>query len=162
MTSIINVKQFVITFLVLIGLSFMSIGLTTSVVSAQEDPAYNPGGSARQGSEGNNDNCATGDGSGSDCTVNTETKSLPQIAAFIINIFSWIVGVVSVIMIIYGGFRYITSGGDSNSVTSAKNTILYAIIGLVIVALAQVIVNFVLDKTNTIGGETSSLTVYIG
>jgi TRAP-type C4-dicarboxylate transport system permease small subunit len=65
----------------------------------------------------------------------------------IINILSVIVGVVAVIMIIIGGFRYITSGGSSDKVTGAKNTILYAIIGLIIVALAQVIVRFVLNKT---------------
>lgn len=65
----------------------------------------------------------------------------------IINILTIIVGVIAVIMIIIGGLRYITSGGDSNKVSSAKNTILYAIIGLVIVALAQVIVRFVLNKT---------------
>lgn len=66
--------------------------------------------------------------------------------ALVINIFSVVVGVVSVIMIIIGGLKYITSGGDSGNVGNAKNTILYAIIGLVIVALAQVIVNFVLNK----------------
>jgi hypothetical protein len=49
-------------------------------------------------------------------------------------------------MIIYGGFRYITSGGESGSISSAKNTILYAIIGLIIVALAQFIVKFILAK----------------
>ncbi len=65
----------------------------------------------------------------------------------IINIFSVIVGIVAVIFIIYGGFKYITSGGDSGNVTGAKNTILYAIIGLIIVALAQFIVRFVLSKT---------------
>lgn len=62
----------------------------------------------------------------------------------IINIFSIVVGVISVIMIIIGGLKYITSAGDSNNVTSAKNTILYAIIGLVVVAFAQIIVLFVL------------------
>ena len=67
----------------------------------------------------------------------------------IINILSVIVGIVAVIMIIIGGFRYITSGGSSEKVTAAKNTLLYAIIGLVIVALAQVIVRFVLTKTTT-------------
>jgi hypothetical protein len=67
----------------------------------------------------------------------------------IINVLSVIVGVVAVIMIIWAGFRYITSGGKQESVTSAKNTILYAVIGLVIVALAQVIVRFVLTKTTT-------------
>jgi hypothetical protein len=52
-------------------------------------------------------------------------------------------------MIILGGFKYITSGGDTGNVTGAKNTILYAIVGLVIVALAQIIVRFVLDKTTS-------------
>ncbi len=64
----------------------------------------------------------------------------------IVNLLSAIVGIVAVIMIIVGGFRYITSGGNDTSVTSAKNTILYAIIGLVVVALAQLIVRFTLSK----------------
>lgn len=69
-----------------------------------------------------------------------------KLVATIINVFSWVVGVISVLMIIWGGFKYITSGGDAGGVTGAKNTILYAIVGLVIVALAQVIVQFVLSK----------------
>ena len=64
----------------------------------------------------------------------------------IINVISVIVGVVAVIMIIVGGFRYITSGGSPDKVTGAKNTILYGIIGLIVVALAQVIVRFVLRQ----------------
>jgi|JI10StandDraft_1071094.scaffolds.fasta_scaffold29100_6 hypothetical protein len=67
---------------------------------------------------------------------------------FIINVFSVIVGVIAVIMIIWGGLKYITSGGDSGKVTSAKNTIIYAIIGLIIVALAQFIIQFVLKKAS--------------
>jgi hypothetical protein len=63
-----------------------------------------------------------------------------------INIFSVIVGVIAVVMIIIGGVKYITSGGDAGNVTGAKNTILYAIIGLVVVALSQVIVQFVLGS----------------
>lgn len=65
----------------------------------------------------------------------------------VINIFSILVGAVSVIMIIIGGFRYIISGGDSSGVSGAKNTILYAIVGLVIVVFAQVIVRFILSNT---------------
>lgn len=82
------------------------------------------------------------------CTKSTDntTEKLNRFIRRIINILSAIVGVVAVIMIIVGGFRYITSGGNDTSVTGAKNTILYAIIGLVIVALAQVIVHFVLGK----------------
>lgn len=67
----------------------------------------------------------------------------------VINTFSIIVGIVAVIMIMVGGFKYITSSGDSGSIQSAKNTILYAIVGLIIVALAQAIVRFVLDRATT-------------
>ncbi|MBI2592189.1 hypothetical protein HYW36_01810 [Candidatus Saccharibacteria bacterium] len=67
----------------------------------------------------------------------------------IVNLVSIIVGVVAVIMIIVGGFRYITSGGKEEGVKNAKNTILYGLIGLIIVALAQVIVRFVLNKATT-------------
>jgi len=74
------------------------------------------------------------------------TDKINSIITTVINIFSLVVGVVSVIMIIVGGFRYITSGGESSNVTSAKNTIIYALIGLVVVALAQFIVQFVLNK----------------
>lgn len=69
-----------------------------------------------------------------------------RIVSLIINIFSLIVGVIAVIMIIVGGLKYITSGGDSGNISSAKNTILYAVIGLVVVALAQFVVRFVLQK----------------
>jgi hypothetical protein len=69
-----------------------------------------------------------------------------SIIELVINIFSIVVGVVAVIMIIIGGLKYITSGGDSNNITAAKNTIIYAIIGLVVVALAQVIVRFVIQR----------------
>lgn len=72
--------------------------------------------------------------------------SLSNVIKQVINIFSMVVGAVSVIMIIIGGFRYVISNGDSNGVSGAKNTILYAIIGLVIVLFAQVIVRFVLTN----------------
>ena len=72
-----------------------------------------------------------------------------KLLAKIINIISVIVGIVAVIMIIVGGFRYITSGGTPEKVTGAKNTILYGLIGLIIVALAQVIVRFVLKQVTS-------------
>jgi len=82
------------------------------------------------------------------CNVATSdaTTKINDIIHTIVNLLSAIVGVVAVLMIIVGGFRYITSGGNDTSVTSAKNTILYAIIGLVVVALAQLIVRFTLSK----------------
>lgn len=75
--------------------------------------------------------------------------SVNHLITVIVNVLSVVVGVIAVIMIIIAGLRYITSGGKQESVTSAKNTILYAVIGLVIVALAQLIVHFVLNKTTT-------------
>ena len=74
------------------------------------------------------------------------TTKVNNIIKTVIDLFSLVVGVVAVIMIIIGGLKYITSGGDSGNITGAKNTILYAVIGLVVVALAQFIVKFVLGK----------------
>lgn len=82
----------------------------------------------------------------SNCTTTEGTTNVNKLIKDIINFFSAIVGIVSVVMIIYGGFKYVTSGGDSGNVTGAKNTIIYAVIGLIIVAMAQFIVQFVLDK----------------
>lgn len=62
-----------------------------------------------------------------------------------------IVGLISVIMLVYGGLRYILSGGDSKKVTDAKNTILYAIIGLIISMLAYAIIHFVLNSVIGVG-----------
>lgn len=57
----------------------------------------------------------------------------------------YIVGIIAVIMLIWGGIRYVISGGDSKKVTDAKNTVLYAIIGLIISFLSYAIINFVID-----------------
>jgi multisubunit Na+/H+ antiporter MnhB subunit len=58
----------------------------------------------------------------------------------------FIIGAISVIMLIIGGIRYVVSGGDSSAVTSAKNTILYAIVGIIVALLAYALVNFVLTS----------------
>jgi hypothetical protein len=84
--------------------------------------------------------CGTSGGSGED--------TLTTLARRVVNIFSLIVGVAAVFMIVFGGLRYITSGGDSGKVGNAKNTLIYAIIGLIIVALAQAIVHFVLNQAS--------------
>lgn len=85
---------------------------------------------------------------GADCAGDGQKSDLfgsTGVFTTIVNVLLFIIGAVSVIMIIFGGFRYVTSGGDSGGVTSAKNTILYAIVGLVVAVLAYAIVNFVLD-----------------
>ena len=79
-------------------------------------------------------------------TQGSAEDRVTKIAQDVIRIFSYVVGIISVIMVIVGGFQYVTSGGDSGKVTTAKNTIMYALIGIVIVALSQIMVNFVLAK----------------
>ena len=71
--------------------------------------------------------------------VNNVFKTVTDILFFLI-------GAVSVIMLIYGGIRYTTSGGNANSVTAAKNTIIYSIVGLVVAILAYSIVSFVVNS----------------
>ena len=99
---------------------------------------------------------------GADGCSDGSGKSINDILAMVINIFSWFVGVVAVIFVIVGAFKYITSGGDASAVKSAKDTLLYAIIGLVIVAVAQVLVQFVLTKSNQAVNKTTNMqTSYI-
>ncbi len=75
----------------------------------------------------------------------------------ITNTILYIVGIVAVIMLIIGGIKYVVSGGDSKKVTDAKNTVLYAIIGLVIAVFAYAIVNFVISSLPSSSGETVNM-----
>jgi len=86
---------------------------------------------------------ASGTGSGCDTTAPTSINST---ITTIVNILSVIVGIAAVIMIVVAGFRFVVSGGDSAAVASAKNGLIYVIVGLVVVALAQIIVHFVLSS----------------
>lgn len=71
---------------------------------------------------------------------------LEELITTIVNVLLFLIGVLSVIMIIYGGFRFVTSGGSAESVKAAKNTILYSVVGLVVAILSFAIVNFVLRE----------------
>ncbi|MBL8160168.1 hypothetical protein JNJ66_06985 [Candidatus Saccharibacteria bacterium] len=79
-------------------------------------------------------------------TSTTVTTTVPNAIAVISNIIIFFVGVVAVIMLIVGGFKYTTSGGDQSSVTAAKNTILYAIVGIIVALMSYAIVNFVITQ----------------
>ncbi len=90
--------------------------------------------------------------SGADCAQGSSKTtclfsngSCTGIFTTIVNIMLYIIGAISVIMLIYGGIRYTISGGNTASVTAAKNTILYAIVGIIVAVLAYAIVNFVLN-----------------
>ncbi len=78
----------------------------------------------------------------------------------ITNTILYIVGIIAVIMLIIGGIKYVLSGGDSKKVTDAKNTVLYAIIGLIISFLAFAIVNFVISALPS-SDESSFINLYL-
>ncbi len=80
------------------------------------------------------------------CDQNAQ-KTVNSLMKTVINLFSLVIGVISIIMIVISGLKYITSQGESAAVAGAKNALIYAIVGLVIVAFAQMIVYFVLTKT---------------
>lgn len=88
-------------------------------------------------------------GTGCDATKSSGA-SIDGILSLVLNLFSAIVGIVAIIMIIISGMKYITSNGSSEKTNDAKNNILFAVIGLVIVALAQIIVRFVLHKASAL------------
>ena len=75
------------------------------------------------------------------------------------NLFTWftsIAGIVAVIFVIIGGVGYMTSAGDPAKLQKAKKTLIYACVGLVIVALSAVIINFVMGIVQENGGEVTS------
>ena len=81
-----------------------------------------------------------------DCDPAAGTLHVTYIIGTVVNLLSIALGVVAVIMIIIGGIKYVTSSGDASSIGSAKNTIIYALVGLVVAAVAQVLVRFVLSR----------------
>jgi len=82
----------------------------------------------------------------SGCSTPKGSPTVNSVINTVINIISAFVGVVAVIMIVFAGFRYVTSGGDSSKISSAKNTLIYAVVGIVVAALAQVIVRYVVTQ----------------
>lgn len=128
-------KRIILTTLSLLTLAVAGVAATPQVspVYAANAKAAVCGGISQ--AEGQNGNCPD------------QSKKINDAIAAVVNVFSMIVGIVAVIVVIVAGFRYVTSGGDSSKINSAKTELIYAIVGLVIVGMAQFIVKFVLDKT---------------
>jgi len=74
----------------------------------------------------------------------------------VINLLLFIVGILAIIMLIYGGIRYVISGGNNERVKDAKNTILYAIVGLIVAILGYAIVNWVVANVGSGSNSGSS------
>lgn len=73
-------------------------------------------------------------------------QDLPDIITTIINVMLFIAAALAVIMIIYGGIRYITAHGDEKQVKVAKDTIVYSVTGLIIAILAYALVTFIFNR----------------
>ena len=82
-------------------------------------------------------------------TADMENKSIAGeggLISILINFLLWAVGILSVVMIIFSGFRYITSAGDAAKTKSAQTALTYSIVGLIVAVLAWVIVKMVLKQ----------------
>ncbi len=137
-----NVKRLIYTALATFGL-FGLVAMYSPVANAALfDNAKKEACAGASLSNSGSVNNSTGE-----CVGGNSSKVDSTIKA-IIDILSVIVGIVAVVVLIISGLRMIASGGDSAKVSAAKNGVLYAVIGLVIVALAQIIVKFVLNRVN--------------
>lgn len=119
--------------------TLMSLALVASVLSVPlvaTSPVAAIDGTAQQACEGVR---AAG---GGNCGGNRFEDFMKSI----VNILLFIIGTISVIMIIVGGLRYVLSGGDAGSIKAGKDTVIYAIIGLVVAIMAYAIVNFVISS----------------
>ena len=82
-------------------------------------------------------------------TADMKNKSIAGeggLISILINFLLWAVGILSVAMIIFSGFRYITSAGDAAKTKSAQTSLTYSIVGLIVAVLAWVIVKMILRQ----------------
>lgn len=148
-------KRFLINSLA--SLSLLAVLLAPALASTpayaqqgqQQQNAVNPNNAIQKGLCGGS-GLSLDNSSCSNAALGNPESALNKFITRVVNLFSVIVGIVAVVMIIIGGFRYIISGGDSSSVSDAKNTILYAIVGLIIVAISQFLVRFVLSQATNL------------
>ena len=130
----INFKKHLLT---LLAVPALAVAVSAAPVFAADDLSIGSGANAAKGTD--QTACLFPGQSGCD---SGETPLFQTIT----NVLLFIIGAVSVIMLIIGGIRYTISQGDSSAVTSAKNTILYSVIGLIVAILAFAIVNFVISN----------------
>lgn len=118
----------------LLAFGAAAVGSTTAMAAnpdCTDDATGGIGGAAK---------CAQGEGQ------STDLFGEAGVFTTITNVLLFIIGAIAVIMLVIGGIRYTVSGGDQAAVTSAKNTILYAIVGIIVAILAYAIVNFVVTS----------------
>ena len=120
------IKHALASLVMLIGVSTFSIATPVSAVNVWQG--------------------CSGAAAGSAVCDSSKNDSADQTITRVINTILVVLGMIAVIMIVIGGIRYTTSNGDSGSVKSAKDTILYSVVGLVVAILSFAIVNFVIGR----------------
>ncbi|MEX0749022.1 MAG: hypothetical protein WD467_02005 [Candidatus Saccharimonadales bacterium] len=99
---------------------------------------------------------AGGSWTGSECSMGGDSPELIDTVKTVIDVLLLVLGAVAVIMLVIGAFRFVVSGGDSNAVQGARNTILYAIVGIIVAFLSWAAVDFVIDQLANSGTTTQS------
>ena len=136
-----KVSLYIKTFLV--AASLVALPLVASPVSAID--VFKDGCGAATGQGGNTGGNTGGQNSGGVCGA-SQQDDFSKLMQNVINLLLLVLGMIAVIAIIIGGIRYTTSNGDPGQIKSAKDTILYAVIGLVVAIMAYAIVGFVLAQ----------------
>jgi hypothetical protein len=86
--------------------------------------------------------------------------NLGEIAATLLKGFLSLVGLIAICVIIWSGFRWMTSRGDSGQIEEAKNTLIQAVIGLLVISLSYAIVQFVMEAVTSAPEEPETPTSY--
>jgi hypothetical protein len=122
----------------------MTLSIMTLTFIAGIAPALALGGAAtNQACQGLSQVGSDGCGSGG--------KQVDNVLKTVVSIISYIAGAVAIIMVMISGFNFMTANGDAQKITTAKNSLIYAMIGIAVAASAQVIVNFAVRAGNSTG-----------
>lgn len=97
----------------------------------------------------NNVSAQVSDGIGAATTSEMEGRKIDGdsgLVKSVVNILLWVIGILSIIMIIFSGIRYVTSSGDASKTKAAQNTLIYSVVGLIVAIMAWAIVDLVVNK----------------
>lgn len=126
-------KRIFLTFLAVLSLTGFALSPMTPAFAANKDDVCEGVGAAS---------------GGSGCTPTGGVTDINVVVRTGLRIFQSIVGIIAVIMMVTAGLRFITSGGTPDKINSARNTLLYGAIGIVVVALSEVIIQFALNQAD--------------
>jgi len=128
-------KRILLVIAVLFGMSFIGLNLAAPTYAASGDVLDNACGSVKGG------------GDSAACANDEESISgTGGVLYKVTRLVSVIAGITAVIVIIAGGLMFVTSNGDASKAGTARNTILYAAIGLVVIVLSQAIVTLIVNR----------------